>query len=79
METLEPCRIDFIAREDVLKLLDRDEKACLGVAQFLAANSAVLLTILGCSFCPSRRRKSWRGFWLDGVTSTGSPQPTGFG
>ncbi|MFZ0751124.1 MAG: Crp/Fnr family transcriptional regulator [Pyrinomonadaceae bacterium] len=36
VETLEPCRIDFISRESLLKLLDRDEKACLGVAQVLS-------------------------------------------
>jgi CRP/FNR family transcriptional regulator len=36
VETLERCRIDFIAREDVLKVLDRDKRACLGVAQALS-------------------------------------------
>jgi CRP/FNR family cyclic AMP-dependent transcriptional regulator len=35
VETLEPCRIDFVSREDLLKLLDRDRKACLGVAHAL--------------------------------------------
>jgi len=36
VETLVRSRIDFIAREDLLKLLDRDKKACLGVAQVLS-------------------------------------------
>jgi CRP/FNR family transcriptional regulator, cyclic AMP receptor protein len=36
VETLEPCRIDFISHESLLKLLDRDERACLGVAQILS-------------------------------------------
>lgn len=36
VETLERCRIDFISREDFLKLLERDRKACLGVAQVLS-------------------------------------------
>lgn len=36
VETLERCRIDFIPREDLLKLLDRDRRACLGVAQALS-------------------------------------------
>ena len=36
VETLERCRIGFIPREDLLKLLDRDKKACLGVAQALS-------------------------------------------
>ena len=35
--TLEPCRIDFISREDTLELLDRDKRACLGVAQALSS------------------------------------------
>jgi CRP/FNR family transcriptional regulator len=34
--TLEGCRIDFISREDLVKLLDRDKRACLGVAQALS-------------------------------------------
>ena len=37
VETLERCRIDFVSREDLLKLLDRDKKACLGVAHALSA------------------------------------------
>lgn len=36
VEALERCRIDFIPREDLLKLLDRDKRACLGVAQALS-------------------------------------------
>jgi CRP/FNR family transcriptional regulator, cyclic AMP receptor protein len=36
VETLERCRIDFIPREDLLKLLDRDRSACLGVVQALS-------------------------------------------
>jgi CRP/FNR family transcriptional regulator len=36
VETLERCRIDFIAREDILKLLDRDKRACLNVAHALS-------------------------------------------
>ena len=36
VETLERCRIDFVSREDFLKLLDRDKKAYLGVAQALS-------------------------------------------
>jgi CRP-like cAMP-binding protein len=32
---LERCRIDFVSRTDLLKLLDRDRKACLGVAHAL--------------------------------------------
>lgn len=35
VETLERCRIDFVSREDLLKLLARDRKACLGVAHAL--------------------------------------------
>jgi CRP/FNR family cyclic AMP-dependent transcriptional regulator len=37
VETLERCRIDFIPREDLLKLLDRDRRACLGVAHALSS------------------------------------------
>jgi CRP/FNR family transcriptional regulator, cyclic AMP receptor protein len=37
-ETLERCRIDFIAREPFSKLLDQDKRACLYVAQALARN-----------------------------------------
>ena len=36
VETLERCRIDFVSREDLLKLLNRDKKACLGVAHALS-------------------------------------------
>lgn len=36
VETLEPCRIDFISRESLLKLLKQDEKACLEVARVLS-------------------------------------------
>lgn len=36
VETLVRSRIDFIAREDLLRLLERDKKACLGVAQVLS-------------------------------------------
>ena len=36
VEMLERCRIGFISREDLLKLLDRDKRACLGVAQALS-------------------------------------------
>ncbi len=36
VETLERCRTGFISREDLLKLLDRDKRACLGVAQALS-------------------------------------------
>ncbi|HKR59715.1 MAG TPA: Crp/Fnr family transcriptional regulator [Pyrinomonadaceae bacterium] len=36
VETLGRCRIDFISREALLKLLARDRKACLGVARALA-------------------------------------------
>src|SRR6266704_2637036 len=36
VETLERCRIDFIAREDLLKLLDRDKRVYVGVAQALS-------------------------------------------
>ena len=36
VETLEHCRIDFISREDLLTLLERDRTACLGVAQALS-------------------------------------------
>ena len=35
-ETLERCRIDFISRKDLLKVLDRDKKAYFGVAQSLS-------------------------------------------
>jgi len=35
-ETLERCRIDFISRGDLLKVLDRDKKAYFGVAQSLS-------------------------------------------
>ena len=36
VETLERCRIDFIASEDLLKLLDRDKRVYVGVAQALS-------------------------------------------
>jgi CRP/FNR family transcriptional regulator, cyclic AMP receptor protein len=36
VETLVPSRIDFIARRELLQLLDRDKKASLGVAQILS-------------------------------------------
>ncbi|HKE56939.1 MAG TPA: Crp/Fnr family transcriptional regulator [Pyrinomonadaceae bacterium] len=35
-ETLEPCQIDFIAREQLLKLLERDKKAYASVALALS-------------------------------------------
>ncbi len=35
VETLERCRIDFVPGEALLKLLDRDRKACLEVAKAL--------------------------------------------
>ena len=38
VETLERCRIDFVSREDFLRLLDRDKKAYLSVAQALSNN-----------------------------------------
>lgn len=34
-ETIERCRVDFISRQDLLKLLERDKKACLIVAHTL--------------------------------------------
>lgn len=34
-ETIERCRVDFISRQDLLKLLERDTNACLSVAQIL--------------------------------------------
>ncbi len=37
VETLERRRIDFVSREDFLKLLDRDKKAYLGVAHALSS------------------------------------------
>lgn len=36
VETLERCRIDFVSREDLLDLLDRDKRSYLGVAQCLS-------------------------------------------
>lgn len=36
VETLERCRIDFMAREQLLKLLDRDKRIYAGVAQALS-------------------------------------------
>jgi CRP/FNR family cyclic AMP-dependent transcriptional regulator len=36
VETLEPCQIDFVSRESLLELLNRDEKACLGMARVLS-------------------------------------------
>jgi CRP/FNR family transcriptional regulator len=35
VETIERCRVDFIAGWDLIKLLDRDKKASLGVARAL--------------------------------------------
>lgn len=35
VETIERCRIEFISRQDLLKLLQRDKKACLNMAQAL--------------------------------------------
>ena len=43
VETLERCRIDFIPREDFLKLLDRDGRAWLGVAQALSRKLSSLV------------------------------------
>jgi CRP-like cAMP-binding protein len=37
VETLDRCRIDFISREDLLRSLDRDKKAYLGVARAMGA------------------------------------------
>jgi CRP/FNR family cyclic AMP-dependent transcriptional regulator len=37
VETLERCRVDFITRADVLKLLDRDKLACLNLAHALSS------------------------------------------
>ena len=34
-ETIDRCRVDFISRQDLLKLLERDKKACLSVAHSL--------------------------------------------
>ena len=42
-ETLERCRIDFISREDLLKVLDRDKKAYFGVAQSLSRKLSVVV------------------------------------
>ena len=36
VETMERCRIDFVSGENFLKLLDRDKKAYLSVAQALS-------------------------------------------
>lgn len=36
VETLDPCRIDFISRDSLLELLDRDKRAYLGVAHSLS-------------------------------------------
>jgi len=36
VETLDRCRIDFISRGDLLKVLNRDKRAYLGVAQALS-------------------------------------------
>ena len=35
-ETLEPCRIEFWPRADLMTILDRDQKTCLGVAKALS-------------------------------------------
>jgi CRP/FNR family cyclic AMP-dependent transcriptional regulator len=35
VETIERCQIEFISRQDLLKLLERDKKACLNMAQAL--------------------------------------------
>jgi CRP/FNR family transcriptional regulator len=34
-ETIDRCRVDFITRQDLLKLLERDKKACLSIAHTL--------------------------------------------
>ena len=36
LEALERCRLDFISREDLLNVLERDRKACFGVARALS-------------------------------------------
>lgn len=36
VETIERCRIDFVSRDDFVKLLNRDQHAYLGVAQALS-------------------------------------------
>jgi len=35
-ETIDRCRVDFITRQDFLKLLDQDKRACLSIAHTLA-------------------------------------------
>lgn len=37
VQTLEPCRLEFISRENLLKLLDRDKRSYLSVAQCLSS------------------------------------------
>lgn len=81
VETLERCRIDFIAREDVLKLLDRDKRACLGVAQalsrklssvvehtrllFLSKSAAEKLARLLLRWCDEHGKRTAQGIRLD--------------
>lgn len=42
-ETLERCRIDFVAREDLLKVLDGDQRGYLAVAQTLSEKLSSLM------------------------------------
>ena len=43
VETLERCRIDFIPGEALLRLLNRDKKACLRVAQVLSGKLSAVV------------------------------------
>ena len=43
VETLERCRIDFVSREDFVKLLDRDKKAYLDVTRALSSKLSGLI------------------------------------
>ena len=79
-ETLEHCRIDFIAREHLLKLLDRDKRIYVGVAQalslklssvvehtrllFLSQSSSEKLARLLVKWCDEHRKRTAQGIQI---------------
>ncbi|HST10829.1 MAG TPA: Crp/Fnr family transcriptional regulator [Terriglobales bacterium] len=57
-ETLQPCQLDFIRREDFLRLLQHNADACLNVAQHLSKNcqsAYEMIRSLGVSHSVSER------------------------
>jgi CRP/FNR family transcriptional regulator len=81
VETFERCHIDFISREDFLKVLDRDKRAYLGVAQalsnklsgvmeharllLLSQSAAEKLARLLVRWCDQRGKRTAQGIRID--------------